>query len=52
MLNNYLLAIERILLTLWAGSLWAAGFLVALDVAAGIEMRRHELEPIGVAKDR
>ena len=29
-----------------------AGLLVALDVAAGIEMRRHELEPIGVAKDR
>ena len=39
MLNNYLLAIERILLTLWAGSLWAAGFLVAPTLFALLDDR-------------
>jgi hypothetical protein len=36
---NYSLAIERILLTLWVGSLWAAGFLVAPTLFALLDDR-------------
>jgi hypothetical protein len=39
MLNKYFLAIERILLTLWVGSLWVAGFLVAPALFALLDDR-------------
>ena len=39
MLNKYFLAIERILLTLWMGSLWAVGFLVAPALFALLDDR-------------